>query len=106
MLFERPRGGVAKIDKDGHVVARFSSFGRGPGRLDWVAVGKDGAVFGRVRPLEGHDFVQTSLSPCVRPDFDRAWFRVAYTQNLDAPFGPSEANVTWWGVKLGTGVRF
>jgi DNA-binding beta-propeller fold protein YncE len=51
---DRPRGGVAKIDKNGQVVARFSSFGRGPGQLDWghgLAVGKDGAVY--VADLEG-----------------------------------------------------
>lgn len=94
------------------------SVNRNSSRLAVLVAGQAGAVVGPIRvglravlyaesiPLEGHDFVQTSLSPFVRLDFDRAWFRMAYSQNLDAPFGPTEANVTWWGVNVGTGVRF
>lgn len=50
----RPRAGITKIAPDGRVVARFASFGRGPGELDWghgIAVGRDGAIF--VADLEG-----------------------------------------------------
>jgi DNA-binding beta-propeller fold protein YncE len=50
----RPRGGVVKLSPDGVVLARFGTYGRAPGQLDWghgIAVGKDGAVY--VGDLEG-----------------------------------------------------
>lgn len=50
----RPRGGVVKISPDGRVLARFGTYGRAAGQLDWghgIAVGKDGAVY--VGDLEG-----------------------------------------------------
>lgn len=50
----RPRGGIVKLSPEGRVLARFGTYGRGPGELDsghGIAVGKDGAVY--VGDLDG-----------------------------------------------------
>lgn len=51
---ERPRGHLLRVARDGTIVDRWSTFGDGPGQIDWghgVAVGPDGSVY--VADLEG-----------------------------------------------------
>jgi DNA-binding beta-propeller fold protein YncE len=59
-----PRGHVLRLDHAGRILDRFSSFGDGPGQLEWghgVSVGKDGSVY--VVDVEGGRVQKFRRSP-------------------------------------------